>query len=297
MGCEMRAAETEDKPIRKVRSPELERLIRTLEMVGADLPRIMRKEKELAFSELSRVDLFEAHMREMSVIPSHLEALARVLDRSLQVGGGAAHLSHLFRSLYNFPTPEGTDMKVREPFAKNEENKISESPALGDHSSKGVTTTAAVNPSTGDVISGKTVTPYHPIDLHLERVRNAIVPGGEVCGRSMYESSQARLVTARASGEGPWRFQFRKGSLEWAAEAQSKGLRGVAALICADIGYVQIPARLLLERARDRIMRSSGGNPVLRPSVAVFGADAILHPGAMTKTRPGDATKHVFVEF
>lgn len=159
----------------------------------------------------------------------------------------------------------------------------------------------ATNPLTGNVrpatekrLGSAT---FHPIDLNLERVRNAIVPGGAVCGRSMFESSRARLVTARASGEGPWRFQFRRGSLEWAALGETDGLRGVAALICADRGYVEVPAKFLLERAEAYLMRSTGGNPVLRPSLAVYGAEAILHPGAMARTRPGDATKHVFVEF
>jgi hypothetical protein len=74
-------------------------------------------------------------------------------------------------------------------------------------------------------------------------------------------------------------------------------LRGLAALICADLGYVMVPARFLLERGRSHLKVSTGGNQILRPSVAVFGSEAILHPGSLSKTRPGDATKHVFLKF
>lgn len=56
---------------KRPRSPELERLIRALEMVSIDLPRLLRKEKEVAFEALDRVDLFEAHMKEMRQIPAH----------------------------------------------------------------------------------------------------------------------------------------------------------------------------------------------------------------------------------
>lgn len=300
-----------DKTRKNVRSPELERLIRTLEMVASDLPRIMRKEKEVAFCNLERVDLFEAHMREMRSIPAHLEALTRVLDRSLQVNGAAAHLSRIFQSIHNIRPVETPDWEEADTQVSGEEAPVEAGPVKtgpfsprsapeGPVPAPALAKSAVVrtDPATGDVVpAGVERRPYHPVDLNLERVRDAIVPGGEVSGRSMFQSSRARLVTARASGPGPWRFQFRKGSLDWAAEAEARGLRGIAVMICGDLGYVQVPARLLLERGRDHMMRSSGGNPVLRPAVAVYGSEAIMHPGAMSSTKPGEATKLVFVEF
>ncbi len=281
----------------KTRSPELERLIRSLDQVATDLPRILREEKATAFTRFDRVEAFEAHMRQMSGLPACLEDLSRLLDRSLQVDGAVSHLSRIFRALNNArPEPVKGDDEPRE---------VSLGPVVAPPISEPVVTTGAdaperlaVDPATGDLKHEK-VAPksFHPIDLNLDRVRDAIVPGGEICGRSMYESSQARLVTARAGGEGPWRFQFRIGSLEWAAEAEERGLRGVAALLCGDRGYVQIPARLLLGHLGGHEMRSTKGNRIIRPSLAVYRSEAILHPGAMTRTRPGEATKHVFVEF
>jgi len=289
------------KTAKNVRSPELERLIRTLEMVASDLPRILRKEKEVAFSSLERVDLFEAHMKEMRAIPAHLEALTRVVDKSLQINGAAAHLSRAFQAIHNMrpvdpPAWEGPDPvegagDVQVQTVPEKERPAPKSRPATPSSPIAVRT----DPATGDVVPSHPS--YHPVDLNLERVRNEIVPAGEVSGRSMFQSSRGRLVTARASGPGPWRFQFRKGSLEWAAEAELKGLRGVAAMICGDLGYVQIPARLLLEKGEGHLMRSSGGNMVLRPGVAVYGSEAIMHPGAMSKTRPGEATKLAFVDF
>lgn len=300
---------------KKARSPQLERLIRTLEMVATDLPRIMRREKEVAFETLERVDLFEDHMKAMRAIPAHLEALTRVVDRSLQVDGAAAHLSRAFQAIHN--------MRPVEPDPWEEGQGASGAPDLsekleGDQASQEETWQALLTPEKGSEPEGSkgegaakaapALAPeprprarkgarYRTLDLNLEKVRNAIVPGGEICGRSMFESSRARLVTARASGVSPWRFQFRHGSLQWAAQAEGKGLRGVAALICADLGYVEVPARLLLERARDHLMTSSGGNAVVRPSLAVYGSEAILHPGAMSASKPGEAMKLVFVEF
>lgn len=297
------------RPTKNVRSPELERLIRALEMVATDLPRIMRKEKETAFQALPRVDIFEAHMKEMRAIPAHLEALTRVIDRSLQVDGSAAHLSRTFQAISNMrpvepdPWEEGDDPKT---------NPSSPVLTVGDTVSQEVVSASepadpepegalSDDPADAGLQGDETERPsgsgYRTVDLNLEKVRNAIVPGGEISGRSMFESSRARLVTARASGAGPWRFQFRHGSLKWAAEAEAKGLRGVAAMICADKGYVEVPARLLLEKARDHLMTSSGGNTVVRPGLAVYGREAILHPGAMSASRPGDATKLSFVEF
>lgn len=299
------------KKAKNIRSPELERLIRTLEMVASDLPRIMRKEKEVAFSNLERVDLFEAHMKEMRAIPGHLEALTRVLDRSLQVNGATAHLSRIFQAIHNMRPVEAQVWEEGVTPASGEDDPPETGPveagpddpptapeALAETPAPEPDLAVQTDPTTGDVIpAGVSRSPHHPVDLNLERVRDAIVPGGEVSGRSMFQSSRARLVTARASGAGPWRFQFRKGSLDWAAEADSKGLRGVAVMICGDLGYVQVPARLLLERGRDHMMRSSGGNPVLRPAVAVYGREAILHPGAMSASKPGEAVKFAFVEF
>lgn len=302
---------TSAKTAKNVRSPELERLIRALEMVSSDLPRIMRKEKETAFLNLERVDLFEAHMKDMRAIPAHLESLTRVLDRSLQVNGAAAHLSRTFQAIHNMRPVEAQDWEEADTPISSEDATleatpvetrpvapptIPEGPALSPtHAHAQAVRT---DPATGDVLAAGTGrSPHYPVDLNLERVRDAIVPGGEVSGRSMYQSSRARLVTARASGAGPWRFQFRKGSLDWAAEAEAKGLRGVAVMICGDLGYVQVPARLLLERGRDHMMLSSGGNPVLRPAVAVYGSEAIMHPGAMSRTKPGETTKLAFVEF
>lgn len=84
---------------KKTRSPELERLIRSLEQVATDLPRILREEKATAFSRLENVEAFEAHMRDVALIPSHLEALSRSVSRSLQVNGATDHLSRLFRAI------------------------------------------------------------------------------------------------------------------------------------------------------------------------------------------------------
>lgn len=310
---------TKVKIAKKARSPELERLIRTLEVVATDLPRIMRREKEVAFETLERVDLFEDHMKAMRAIPAHLEALTRVVDRSLQVDGAAAHLSRAFQAIHN--------MRPVEPDPWEEGQGVSGAPALSekpeeDQASQEETWQALLTREKGSEPEGSNgegaakAAPapepepqpetrprarkgarYRTLDLNLEKVRNAIVPGGEICGRSMFESSRARLVTARASGISPWRFQFRHGSLQWAAQAEAKGLRGVAALICADLGYVEVPARLLLERARDHLMTSSGGNTVVRPSLAVYGSEAILHPGAMSASKPGEAMKLAFVEF
>ena len=293
-------------PKRTTRSPELERLIRSLDQVATDLPRILRAEKASAFSRFDRVEAFEAHMRKMGELPARLEELARLLDRSLQVEGAVAHLSRTFRALNNArPEPEDSFSADPDPAAPEAPEPAEAAPATP------VSTVVArpdpqtqpegegvINPDTGDVRGAKTKkSGFHPIDLNLDRVRDALVPGGEICGRSMYESSRARLVTARAGGEGPWRFQLRIGSLEWAAEAEKKGMRGVAALLCGDRGYIEVPARLLLRKAEEHEMRSTMGNRILRPSVAVYGSEAILHPGAMARTRPGDATKHVFVEF
>ena len=111
-----------------------------------------------------------------------------------------------------------------------------------------------------------------------------------------YETAQKDLALHAGAME-PWRFQFRLGSLEWAAEAEGRGLRGVAALLCGDRGYVQVPARLLLGCVGAHEMRSTKGNRIIRPSLAVYRSEAILHPGAMARTRPGEVTKHVFVEF
>jgi hypothetical protein len=302
------STKTSVKKATNIRSPELERLIRALEMVASDLPRIMRKEKETAFSFLERVDLFEAHMKEMRAIPAHLEALARVLDRSLQVNGATGHLSRTFQAIHNMRPVEAQPWEGGITPASGEDSSPEAGPAeaqvdpcidlVASTETPAPDPAVRTDPATGDVTSkGAGRRPYHPVDLNLDRVRDAIVPGGEVSGRSMYRSSRARLVTARASGPGPWRFQFRKGSLDWAAEAESEGLRGVAAMICGDLGYVQVPARLLQERGRDHMMLSSGGNPVLRPAVAVYGSEAIMHPGAMSSTRPGEATKLAFVEF
>lgn len=288
---------------KRPRSPELERLIRALEMVSIDLPRLLRKEKEVAFEALDRVDLFEAHMKEMRQIPAHLEALARSVDRSLQVEGAAAHLSRTFQAIHTvrpietpaweFPETPGQAEDGRS--APGLEREMAQTPVEASGTARD---SVQIDPETGDVRTRPTRrASFHPADLNLEKVRSAIVPGGEISGRSMVQSSRARLVTARASGVGPWRFQFRKGSLEWAAEAEERGLRGVAAMICGDLGYVEIPARRLLETGRDHMERSSGGNPVLRPGVAVYGAEAILHPGAMSRTKPGEATKLAFVEF
>lgn len=292
-----------EKVRKRVRSPELERLIRALEMVASDLPRILRKEKEVAFSNLVSVDLFEAHLKEMQQMPAHLEALSRVVDRSLQVNGGAAHLSRLFRALHNARVPDPPPEVLPEDPAPAV-LAPSETPDPGvDVSERGLEAPAgrpevSTDPETGDLRSGSGGrAPYHAADLNLDAVRLAIVPGGEVCGRSMFESSRARLVTARASGDGPWRFQFRRGSLKWAAEGEEKGLRGMAAMLCGDIGYVTVPASVLLETVADHMTLSSGGNAVCRPSVAIFGGEAILHPGSMSKTRPGEAMKLAFVEF
>jgi hypothetical protein len=301
---------------RKKRSPELERLIRTLEVVATDLPRILRQEKAVAFERLDSVESYEAHMRQISRIPEHLEALSRTIGLSLQVEGATDHLSRIFRAistsrgvtLREAPVPVRTvtseggasdpsdgvvvpsDLMSPLAIRKTSTDQRENAPEVLSH---------RVNPDTGDLQKEETSEEvrFHPMDLNLQKVRDAIVPGGGICGRSMYESSRARLVTARASGDGPWRFQFRRGSLEWAAQGVETGLRGVAALICADRGYIQVPAELLLQRAETHLMRSTGGNPILRPSVAVFGSEAILHPGAMAKTRPGEATKHAFVEF
>lgn len=301
---------------RKKRSPELERLIRTLEVVATDLPRILRQEKAVAFERLDSVEAYEAHMRQIARIPEHLEALSKTIGLSLQVEGATDHISRIFRAISTSrgvgPREETVPVRTR----TSEGNSSAPSDGVVVPSVPGSPTVVRktstdqrenvpdvlshrVNPDTGDLQKGEPSEGirFHPIDLNLQKVRDAIVPGGQVCGRSMYESSRARLVTARASGDGPWRFQFRRGSLEWAAQGAEAGLRGVAALICADRGYIQVPAELLLQRAETHLMRSTGGNPILRPSVAVFGSEAILHPGAMAKTRPGEATKHVFVEF
>jgi hypothetical protein len=303
---------TKVKIAKKARSPELERLIRTLEVVATDLPRIMRREKEVAFETLERVDLFEDHMKAMRAIPAHLEALTRVVDRSLQVDGAAAHLSRAFQAIHNMRPVEPDPWEAKEP-PVGEIPSEPEQPE-GTPDSQEATWQALLTPDkvsdpegpNGEDAAEAAPKPrsgarrgagYRTLDLNLEKVRNAIVPGGEICGRSMFESSRARLVTARASGVSPWRFQFRHGSLQWAAQAEAKGLRGVAALICADLGYVEVPARLLLEKARDHLMTSSGGNTVVRPSLAVYGSEAILHPGAMSASKPGEAMKLAFVEF
>lgn len=297
-----------------VRSPELERLIRSLGQVATDLPRIMRDEKSTAFARFDRVEAFEAHMREMSGLPARLEELSRLLDRSLQVEGAVSHLSRIFRALNNVrPDPDVADMSAPDSPPVPAPSAIPKPPEPGpvpppaaqslsgaDHPrvAPSAPDGLSTDPATGNVVRENKSHPiYRPIDLNLDRVRDAIVPGGMICGRSMYESSQARLVTARSGGEGPWRFQFRVGSLEWAAEAEGRGLRGVAALLCGDRGYVQVPARLLLEFLSGHEMRSTKGNRIIRPSVAVYRSEAILHPGAMARTRPGEATKHVFVEF
>jgi len=300
--------------MRKTRSPELERLIRTLGQVATDLPRILREEKSVAFARLDSVEAFEAHMRETAQIPAHLEALSRAIGRSLQVEGATDHLSRIFRALsvargveppIARPAPDPVEACAGLPGLDEKglavqpvENMDEAAPSPGQISAAGVGE-AEICPSTGDLIltAKRTDLSFHPIDLNLQKVRDALVPGGDICGRSMYESSRVRLVTARSGGDGPWRFQFRRGSLEWAAQGEGQGLRGVAVLICADRGYIQVPARLLLERGLEYLMRSTGGNPILRPSIAVYGAEAILHPGAMSRTRPGGATKHVFVEF
>lgn len=294
---------------KSTRSPELERLIRSLDQVATDLPRIMREEKATAFARFDRVEAFEAHMREMGGLPARLEELARLLDRSLQVNGSIAHLSRIFRALNNAPPGEGAARAAAEqdagsPSLPTPRPALPVDPVTVTGSEPPVpappplAAPPVVDPSTGDIVrETKSGRAFHPLDLNLDRVRNAIVPGGEICGRSMYESSRARLVTARAGGDGPWRFQFRLGSLEWAAEAEEKGMRGVAALICGDRGYVQVPARLLLKTAGSHEMRSTKGNRILRPALALYGSEAILHPGAMARTRPGEATKHVFVEF
>jgi len=296
---------------RKTRSPELERLIRTLEMVATDLPRILREEKAVAFSRLDSVDAFEAHMRRFSQIPGQLEELSRTIGVSLQVEGATDHLSRIFRAISTSRGVVPPETAHEKPAVTPAEPAASPPSRGGDPliadvilSQEAITSLsgpviARVDPNTGDITRAESpgLNGFHPIDLNLQKVREALVPGGEICGRSMYESSRVRLVTARASGEGPWRFQFRRGSLEWAAQGEESGLRGVAALICADRGYIQVPATLLLERGRSHLMRSTKGNPILRPSVAVYGAEAILHPGAMAKTRPGEATKHGFVEF
>ena len=298
----------------KARSPELERLIRSLEQVSTDLPRIMRGEKAIAFARFDRVEAFEAHMREISGLPARLEELSRLLDRSLQVDGAVSHLSRIFRALNNArPDPETGGTARPDPAPPPAPPSLSRPPdpvavpaPAAPRPSGGAEGGAApaapagltIDPATGDLSREKAAaTKYQPIDLNLDRVRDALVPGGVICGRSMYESSRARLVTARAAGEGPWRFQFRVGSLEWAAEAEGRGLRGVAAFLCGDRGYVQVPARLLLRYLGGHEMRSTKGNRILRPSLAVYGAEAILHPGAMAQTRPGEATKHVFIEF
>jgi len=296
---------TRNVTAKKARSPELERLIRTLGQVATDLPRILREEKATAFSQLESVEEFEAHMREVARIPVHLEALSRSVSRSLQVNGATDHLSRLFRAIATARGVEPPGVETPEPVANTHpvpsvaRHTQPVSPAIRTETTDTATVKTAhvTDPSTGDIRVFASPQRFHPADLNLDRVRSALVPGGDVCGRSMFESSRARLVTARATGEGPWRFQFRRGSLEWAAKGDEDGLRGVAALICGDLGYVSVPARLLLERAGAYLMRSTGGNPVLRPSLAVYGAEAILHPGAMARTRPGDATKHVFVEF
>ena len=289
---------------KNTRSPELERLIRALDQVATDLPRILREEKSVAFTRLETVDAFEAHMREIAHIPAHLEALSRAVSRSLQVNGATDHLSRLFRAI---STARGVEPPpAPSPHQSGPEPRSANGVLSGERPSDTNTHPApapaadmsglVVDPQTGDLRKQATdQAQFHPLDLNLERVREALVPGGSICGRSMFESSRARLVTARATGEGPWRFQLRRGSLEWAT--QGEGLRGLVALICGERGYISIPAQLLLERGGAYLMRSTGGNPVLRPSVAVYGAEAILHPGAMARTRPGDATKHVFVEF
>lgn len=296
---------------KKVRSPELERLVRALEMVATDLPRIMRKEKEVAFETLPRVDLFEAHMKEMREIPAHLEALTRVVDRSLQIDGSAAHLSRTFQAINNMrpvePEPwEDEGETSAEPSSQvsvssepsEEVTSVSEPTVLRDPEPEAASAPDHVaEKGQKDEPQRPSGSGYRTLDLNLEKVRNAIVPGGEICGRSMFESSLARLVTARASGVSPWRFQFRHGSLKWAAEAEAKGLRGVAVMICGDQGYVEVPARLLLEKARDHLMTSSGGNTVVRPGLAVYGREALLHPGAMSASKPGEVTKLTFVEF
>lgn len=303
------AVRERERSAKAVRSPELERLVRALEMVATDLPRILRKEKEVAFDTLERVDQFEAHMREMREIPAHLEALTRVVDRSLQVQGAAAHLSRTFQAINNMRPVEAPVWEAGgEVVGDTEPPEALRAPApepapAGTPDASPEATRQDLTPADPDrpVEDQETRKAgrarFHPTDLNLDRVRNAIVPGGEVAGRSMFESSQARLVTARSSGTSPWRFQFRYGSLAWAAEAEAKGLRGVAVMICGDLGYVEVPARLLRERARDHLMSSSGGNTVVRPSLAVYGREAILHPGAMSASKPGEAIKLAFVEF
>jgi hypothetical protein len=306
----MTLTKTRTAVAKTTRSPELERLIRALGQVATDLPRILREEKATAFSRLESVEAFEAHMREVARIPFHLEALSSSISRSLQVNGATDHLSRLFRAIATArgvepPVVETPVVETPEPSAIRHHplpvarHAQPASPAIRKDKTDtaAMNTTTVTDPGTGDIRGVANPQRFHPADLNLDQVRSALVPGGEVCGRSMFESSRARLMTARAAGEGPWRFQFRRGSLEWAAKGEEDGLRGVAALICGDLGYVSVPARLLLERAGAYLMRSTGGNPVLRPSVAVYGAEAILHPGAMARTRPGDATKHVFVEF
>lgn len=298
---------------RKTRSPELERLIRTLEVVANDLPRILREEKAVAFTRLESVEAFEAHMRRISQIPAQLETLSRTIGMSLQVEGATDHLSRIFRAIaaargVTSPEVEAAPVEVANPSAPvipvpaavPEQAQPKAPPQASQPPHVHIDQNPVrVDPATGHVIAtvASTRTGFHPIDLNLQKVRDALVPGGEICGRSMYESSRVRLVTARASGEGPWRFQFRRGSLEWAAQGEESGLKAIAALICADRGYIQVPAKLLLEKGQSHLMRSTKGNPILRPGVAVYGSEAILHPGAMAKTRPGDATKHVFVEF
>lgn len=328
------ALKTRNAIAKNARSPELQRLIKALDQVSKDLPRILREEKAVAFARFETVDAFEAHMRQISVIPAHLEELSVTLGRSLQVAGATDHLSRIFRSLYNAravnPAPGAVDPGAPVFGAPDSEDGIrvepvtvripagpapvsapvsaSKSPplmaaqtGLPPTPSVGPATDQAasapqVDPGTGDLVARPPAGPaFRPIDLNLHRVRDRIVPGGTVCGRSMVESSRVRLVTARATGEGPWRFQLRKGSLEWAVAAE--GVRGVVALICGDRGYIEVHPDALLRRGESHLMRSTKGNAILRPSVAVFGAEAILHPGAMARTRPGDTTKHVFVEF
>lgn len=293
----------------QTRSPELERLVRALELVAKDLPRIMRKEKEVAFAKFDRVDLFEMHMREMGDIPARLESLARAIDKSLQVDGSLAHLSRTFQALHNMRQARASHGE--EPIAKAGPTSM---PPEDAYPSGETTPELPIDrkffaPSPvflrdrgrreieGAGKEAAKIGPGNIIDLHLQKVRDAIVPGGWISGRSMYESSRARLVTARAMGSGPWRFQFRTGSLKWAAEARQNGLRGVAAMICGVRGYVVIDADRLLERGFKHHSMSSGGNEVLRPTVAVYGSEAILHPGAMSRTKPGQATKLGFVAF
>lgn len=298
--------ETQTPPTKKVCSPELKRLIRALEMVASDLPRIMRNEKEFAFRALPRVDLFEAHMKEMRSMPAHLEALTRVIDRSLQVEGSAAHLSRAFQAINN--------IRPFEPDPWENADKAGAVPPLQKGSASFNCSSEVVDfvpePESGQDQLSCVVDDDHEglleqsrrsdgrnLDLNLEKVRNMIVPGGEIFGRSMFRSSRVRLITARASGTSPWRFQFRYGSLKWAAEAETNHMRGVAAMVCADQGYIEVPARLLLEKAKHHLKKSSGGNTVVRPSLAVYGRDAILHPGAMSASKPGEPLKLTFVEF